>query len=437
MSRLLTLSTFLLLALPCGLPAAKPKPKAEDWPQWRGPNRDGVSKDKGLLSRWPKAGPPLAWQVKGMGSGYSSVAVSGNQVFTLGNRGGFNTLIAVDRAKGKELWAVKIRQGGGDPQSTPTVDGDRVYGLTRDGDLFCVDAAKKKLVWKKSMQNDFGGHMMSGWGYSESPLVDSDKLVCTPGGKNATLIALDKKTGNVIWKAAVPGGDGAGYASIVVATVGGVRQYIQLLGGGIVGVAAKDGKFLWRYNKIANGTANIPTPIVKDNLVFCSTGYGRGSALLKLVPKGKGTKVEEVYFLPGNKLQNHHGGLVLVGNYIYGGHGHEQGFPVCVELKTGKIVWGHGKGALGDNAGKKVQWNGRGPGSGSAAVVYADGNMYFRYQNGLMALIGASPSGYQVKGTFKIPHHGGAPSWSHPVVAGGKLYLREQDWLMCFDLRKK
>jgi outer membrane protein assembly factor BamB len=348
------------------------------------------------------------------------VAVAGDKVFTLGNRGGDNYLFAVDRAKGKLLWDLKVVQGGGTPQSTPTVDGNRVYGLTQQGHLFCVDGSKRKVLWQKSMQKDFGGNMMSGWGYSESPLVDGDKLVCTPGGKTATLAALNKKTGQVIWKAQVPGGDGAGYASIVVTKAAGVRQYVQLLGRGIVGVAAKDGKFLWRYNKIANGTANIPTPIVKGDLVFCSTGYGQGSALLKLVPKGKGVEAREVYYLPGNKLQNHHGGLIRVGDYIYGGHGHNAGLPFCLELKSGKMVWGPERGA----------------GSGSAAVVYADGNVYFRYENGLMALVGASPKGYKLKGTFRIPHKGGAPSWSHPVIAGKKLFLREQDWLMCYDLKK-
>jgi outer membrane protein assembly factor BamB len=413
MPRVLSLAgVVLLLTVSSWLEAAG------DWPQWRGPNRDGVSTEKGLLQQWPRQGPPLLWQVKGLGGGYSSVAIAGERIFTMGSRRGKPHLIALARQDGRELWAVPA--GSGSCQSTPTVDGNRVYGLTTSGDLTCVDIAQEKELWHRSLPRDFGGRMMSGWGYSESPLVDGDKLICTPGNKTATLAALDKKTGKVIWKASVPEGDGAGYASVVVAEVGGVRQYIQLLGRGIVGIAARDGKFLWRYNRIANGTANIPTPIVKGDLVFCSTGYGAGSALLRLVPGDDGIKVEEVYFLKGNKLQNHHGGLVLVGDYIYGGHGHNQGFPVCVDFKSGKLVWGPT----------------RGPGSGSAAVVYADGNMYFRYDNGLMALIEASPAGYKVKGTFKIPHKGGSPSWSHPVVAGGKLYLREQDWLLCYDLKK-
>jgi outer membrane protein assembly factor BamB len=407
---------FLLTFCPASF-AAQPKAAGGDWPQWRGPQRDGLSTEKGLLSSWPEKGPPLLWQVKGLGSGYASVAVAGDKIFTLGHRAGDTYLIARARAGGKELWAIKVGRGG-NAQSTPTVAGNLAFGLATNGDLVCVDITKGNALWRKNLPKDFGGQMMSGWGYSESPLVDGDKLVCTPGGKSATLVALNKKTGAVLWRGVVPEGDGAGYASIVVSEACGVRQYIQLLGRGIVSIAAKDGKFLWRYNKVANGTANIPTPIVKGNFVFCSTGYGAGSALLKLVKDGKKIKPEEVYYLKGNKFQNHHGGMVLVGDYVYAGHGHNEGFPICVEMKTGKIAWNQG----------------RGPGGGSAAVVYADGNMYFRYDSGLMALIEASPEGYKLKGTFSIPHKGGAPSWSHPVVAGGKLYLREQDWLMCYDI---
>jgi outer membrane protein assembly factor BamB len=250
--------------------------------------------------------------------------------------------------------------------------------------------------------------------------VDGEKLVCTPGGPDATLVALNRKTGEVIWKAKSPQGDRSAYSSMVVTEVGGIRQYVQLVSGGVIGIAAKDGRFLWRYNKIANGTANIPSPLIKDDLVFTSTGYGAGSALLKLVPQGDGIKVEELYFLQGNTLQNHHGGMVLVGDYLYGGHGHNQGLPVCVELKTGKVMWKE-----------------RGSGSGSAAVVFADGHLYFRYQNGLMALIEATPTGYKEKSKFKLPADSGQPSYPHPAISDGKLYIRDQDTLLCFNVEQK
>jgi outer membrane protein assembly factor BamB len=415
---------FLLAAT---LSAADVKPG--EWPQWRGPNRDAKSTETGLLKQWPKDGPALLWTSKGLGRGMSSIAIAGGKIFTMGDRGKDPNdkakdqyLIALNLADGKELWVAKIGAGWGDrgPRCTPTVDGNLVYAISPHGDLVCCQTADGKEVWRKNLKTDFKGNMMSGWGYSESPLIDGDLLVCTPGGKEATLAALNKKTGETVWKSQVPEGDGAGYASIVIAEVGGVKQYITTLGRGIVGVAAKDGKFLWRYNKIANGTANIPTAIVKGDQVFCSTGYGTGAALLKIVPQTNGGfKADEVYFLKGNEFQNHHGGMILIGDYVYAGNQHNQGFPICVEFATGKITW------------KKD----RGPGSGSAAVVYADGNLYFRYESGLMALIEATPQGYSEKGTFKIPDVSG-PSWPHPVVAGGKLYLREGNALLCYNLKQ-
>jgi outer membrane protein assembly factor BamB len=396
---------------------------ANDWPQWRGPKRDAVSTETGLLQEWPKGGPPLLWKAKGIGTGFSSVAVAGGRIYTLGDRGRDQYVIALDAARqGKELWAARVGEAWSDggSRSTPTVDGKLLYALGTHGDLVCLEAATGKERWRKNYGKDFRGHMMSGWGYSESPLVDGDKLVCTPGGEDAALVALDKATGKLLWKAPVPEGGGSGYASAVVAEAGGVRQYVQWLGRCLVGVAAKDGKLLWRYARTHNTTANIPTPLVRGDLVFCSTGYDAGSALLRLVPGGDGVEAKEVYFLPADKLQNHHGGLVLVGDHVYGGQGHNQGFPICVGLKSGQVAWNQG----------------RGPGSGSAAVIYADGNLYFRYDNGVMALIEANPERYKLKGTFRLPNDTGTPSWQHPVIADGKLYLRGEDLLLCYDVKK-
>jgi outer membrane protein assembly factor BamB len=396
---------------------------AGDWPQWRGPGRDGVSSEKGLLDRWPKDGPPLVWQAKGLGSGFSSVAVAGGRIYTLGSRKGGAELLALELGTGKQVWATPV--GGGSPNSTPTVDGDLVFALGRDGDLLCAESATGKAVWRKKFARDYGGKMMSGWGYSESPLVDGDKLICTPGGPEAALVVLNKRTGETVWKSPAPkefsgrGKDGAGYSSVVVSEACGVRQYVQLTGRGVISVAAADGKPLWWYNKVANGTANIPTPVVKDDLVFCSSGYNTGAALLRVVKKGGGLRAEEVYFLPANEFQNHHGGMVRVGDYVYCGHGHNQGFPLCVGMKTGKVAWRPG----------------RGPGSGSAALVYADGHLYFRYQNGTMALVEATPQEYRLKGSFKLASVV-RESWPHPVICGGKMYLRDQDVLMCYDVRK-
>lgn len=403
--------------------------KTGDWPQWRGPRRDNISTETGLLKEWPKEGPPLLWNSKtvnggkSVGTGYSSISIAGGKLFTMGDRGKDGFVFCLDEATGKELWATRISPGQGDgPRCTPTVDGNRVYALSRQGNLACLDTSKGDIVWQKDFKKDFKGRMMSGWDYSESPLIDGDTLVCTPGGDEAALVALNKMTGDVIWKAPIAKTGGAGYASIVIAEVGGIRQYITLLGKsrGIVGVDAKDGKFLWSYDKIANGTANIPTPIVKGDLVFASTGYHTGSALLQLIPTGDGIEAKEIYFLKGATLQNHHGGMVLLGDHIYGGHGHNQGMPFCVDMKTGKFAW------------QPV----RGPGDGSAAIVYADGHLYFRYQNNTMALIEATTEGYRLKSQFNLPNNLGT-GWQHPVVLHGKLYIRGQDQVLCYDITQK
>jgi outer membrane protein assembly factor BamB len=399
-----------------------------EWPGWRGPNRDAVSMETGLLSEWKAPGPPLAWKTTGLGGGFSSVSVAGGRIFTMGDREGAQHVFALSQADGKPLWSAKV--GGtnteeyGGPRGTPTVDGDLVYALGTDGDLVCLEAASGKERWRRSLVRDFGGRVMTIWKFSESPLVDGDRLVVTPGARDAALVALDKRTGKEIWRAAVPdmgpqGKDGSAYSSVVISNGAGVKQYVQLLGRGLVGVRATDGKLLWSYNRVANNVANISTPIVRANWVFASTGYQTGSVLVELQKTTDGgVAAREVYFLDGKTLQSHHGGLVLVGNYVYGGHGHKAGFPICVELTTGNVVWG------GDI---------RNSGSGSAAVVYADGNLYFRYQNGVMLLVQATPEGYRERGSFTIPDV--ELSWSHPVVVDGKLYLREQDALYCYDVR--
>ncbi len=404
-------------------------PASTGWPQWRGPNRDGVSTETGLLQTWKAGGPAVAWRATGLGTGFSSVSVAGNRIFTMGDVGGSQQLIAIDAASGKQLWTTKVGapwvdQYGG-PRGTPTVDGDLVYALGTEGDLVAVETATGKERWRRKLPADFGGQMMSMWTWSESPLVDGDRVVVTPGARSAALVALDKRTGKEIWRTAVPdlgpkGKDGAGYSSIVISNGGGVKQYVQLMGRGLVGVRAADGKFLWGYNKVANDVANIPTPIIRGDLVFTSTGYQTGAALLRLAAAGGGVEAREVYFLAAPTFQNHHGGMVLVGDHVYAGHGHNKGFPIAIELETGKVVWG------GDI---------RNTGTGSAAVAYADGQLYFRYQNGEVILIEATPTGYKEKGSFTIPGVNG-PSWPHPVITGGRLYLREQDTLIAYDVRR-
>lgn len=402
---------------------------ATDWPQWRGPMRDGICKETGLLSEWPEGGPPLLWKSTERGDGYSGPTIAQGKIFGMGNRGNEEIVWALDAATGKELWHAKVgpkpgRAGGGyeGPRCSPTVDGDRLYALGIQGDLVCVQIASGKEVWKVSFRSAFNGRMMSTWGFSESPLVDGDRVIVTPGGEDAALVALDKKTGKTVWKAKVSDGGGAGYASVMPATIGGTKLYITWLGRKLVGVAANDGRFLFEYTKVANRTANIPTVIVRGDHVFCSTGYtDGGSALLKLEAKGQDVQATEVWHKSARELQNHHGGAVLIGDYLYFGNGHNNGNPVCVEFLTGNLAWGPQ----------------RGPGTGSAAVLFADGHIYFRYQNGVMALLEATPKQRVIKSTFQLPDQSGKPSWPHPVIAHGRLYIRDQDELLCFDVRKK
>ena len=282
-------------------------------------------------------------------------------------------------------------------------------------------------IWKKNFQSDFGGSMMSQWGYSESPLVDGDRLVCTPGADKAIIASLDKKTGRTIWTTSSPqeqigkaGKNGAGYSSIVIGNGAGTRQYVQLIGRGVVGVAADDGRPLWSYNRVANTTANVPTPIISGDYVFCTSGYSAGgAALVQLRKTGSRITATEVWYKQSKELQNHHGGVILVGQNLFFGHGHNNGFPVCINMRSGRSLW------------QKT----RGAGSGSAAVVFADGHLYFRYEDGTMALIEADPQGYKLKGTFTIAARNGK-SWPHPVIQDGNLYLRDQDELLCYDIRK-
>lgn len=399
-----------------------------DWPQFHGPARDSICREEGLLQEWPEGGPELLWTIEGLGRGYSSVSIADGAIYTMGDRGEGGDqaqfLMAFDLNTRDELWATRVGppHSDGGPRSTPAVDGDRVYALGTDGDLVCADAQTGNVRWRKNLVDDFDGQYMSGWKFSESPLVDGDRLICTPGGPEAMMVALDKRTGDVIWKCAIPdlgdkGADGTGYSSAVVAEIDGVRQYVQMVGRGVIGVEAATGRFLWGYNRIANNVANITAPVVRGNYVFATSAYNTGSVLLKINRDGEAFQADEVYFMPYTDFQNHHGGIVLVGDYIYGGHGPNRGEPACVELATGEVVWKE-----------------RPPARGSAAVLYADGHVIYRYDRGDVLLVEATPEGQRIKGRFKAPE-GEGPAWAHPVIHQGKLYLRHANLLACYDVR--
>jgi outer membrane protein assembly factor BamB len=390
---------------------------AADWPQFRGPNRDDISKETGLLKSWPKDGPPLAWQIKDLGGGYSSLSVVGDRIYTLGNKGNVTKAFALERDNGKVVWSADVGPSGGDLGCTPTVDGDRIYALGQQGDLVCLQAKDGERVWHRNLLKDFKGSIGS-WHYCESPLVDGDHVIVTPGGTEATLVALNKKTGETVWKCGFTlKSPQAGYSSAVVAEVGGVRQYIKLLDGGLIGVST-DGKPLWKYEKFGPNTANIPTPIVLKDHIFAAAGYDKGGALLKLTADGKEVKAEQIYYK--EELKNRHGGVLVVGDYVYGDTD-DQGKPYCADVKTGKVMW------------KRKDTDGKG--HGSVSVTYADGRLYLHYTNGIVALVEASPDGYKETGSFQVKTDGNA--WAHPVVVGGRLYLREGDALFCYDVREK
>jgi outer membrane protein assembly factor BamB len=416
------MKTRLLLTAVC-LAAALPL-LAADWPQWQGPDRTNISKETGVLKTWPASGPKLAWTFDNAGIGFAGPAVVGDRLYTMGARGGTEFLYALDTKNGKEVWATEIgplyTNGYGDgPRGTPTVDGDNIYTLSGQGNLVCVTKDKGTKVWSKSLTKDLRGGIPN-WGYTESPLIDGDKVLCTPGGGQGTIAALDKKTGDVSWRSKGLT-DGAAYSSIIAADVSGSRQYIQMTTGGVVGVSASDGKPLWQSAAGRNGIAIIPTPIYHDGQVYVTSGYGTGCALLKLAPDGDAFKAEQVY---ANKIMiNQHGGVVLLNGNLYG-FSDNKGW-VCQEFKTGKDLWME-KSKLG---------------KGSLTCV--DGMLYCYTENdGICVLADAAPTGWKEHGRFKIPRETKQPRkqghiWTHPVVANGKLYLRDQDLLFCFDVKGK
>ncbi|HEY1189417.1 MAG TPA: PQQ-binding-like beta-propeller repeat protein [Gemmata sp.] len=414
-----------------------------DWPGFRGPNRDGVCTETGLLKSWPKDGPKLVWTAKNLGLGWGTPSVADGVIYGVGTRDKKDGVWAIKESDGTELWftpfadpATGLGNQTNGPASTPTVHKGKVYTVSANGTLSCLSAKDGKEVWSKNYARDFGGPPAGRggvtWGYSDSVLADGDKIICAPGGTGAAVVALNADTGETVWKADVGKvGGGNGYSSPIKASFAGTPAYVAELGNasGLVAVNADTGKLLWQYKgtPATGGVAQIPIPIVKGDLVWVSTSYGGGSALLQIVPKGKGEfEVKEVKAYRKPQLNNHHGGMVLVGDYIYFGHDQNQGNPVCVELKTGQIKWGPEKPPAG--------------GQGSAAVLAADGRLYFRYQNGVMVLMEPSPEELKVVSSFKLPaadQRSYPQSWPHPVIANGKLLIRDQTVLYCYDIKAK
>ena len=381
-----------------------------DWPQWRGPNRDGISKETGLLKQWPDGGPPLVWKASGAGTGYSSLAISNGRIYTIGLRGDREFVIAFDVATGKEIWATPhgtaYRDSRGDgPRGTPTIDGDRVYSLGGNGDLSAIDLKTGRVVWGMNILSKFGGENIQ-WGISESPLIIGEKLLVTPGGPGASIVALNKKDGTLIWKSQ---SDRAGYSSGMPVQIGNTTQVVFFTNNRAVGLDLKDGKLLWEYPRPANDVANVATPVVRGNRVFISSDYGTGGGVVEIKADGKAS---ELYFT--RDMKNHHSSSILIGDHLYG---FSSSVLTAMKFDTGEVAW-----------------KDRSVGKGS--LVYADGHLYAFSENGVVGLIEATPAGYKETGRFRI-QQGSLPTWTHPVVAGGRLYLRDQDTIYAYDVREK
>ena len=388
---------------------------SSDWPQWRGPDRNGLSKETGLLSQWPRSGPPVAWSAAMLGAGYGSIAVQGDRVYVQGMRNRQSVVSTLNRADGKLVW-VRILGPAGDndrgpgPRGTPTIDGDRVYALSETGDLACLRAADGMVIWQRNILKEFKGENPN-WLLSESPLIDGDHVIVTPGGRGAGVVALDKMSGKTVW-VSKDLSDGAGYSSPIVADVGGVRTIMTLTAAAGVGVRASDGKLMWRNTSPSNGTANIATPVYSDGKVFFTSSYGTGGALLGLRASGNEVRAQEIYFT--RDMRNHHGGVVLVKGYIFG---YNDSILTCLEFASGKMIW-------------------RDRSVGKGAVTYADGHLYILSEDNVVGLVEATPAGYREKGRFSIADQG-LPSWAHPVVSGGRLYIRNQGTLTSYDVRAR
>jgi outer membrane protein assembly factor BamB len=385
----------------------------EDWPQWRGKNRDGLSQETGLSPSWPSGGPPLVWKASGLGSGYSTIAVASGRIFTLGATRDIEYLIALDARTGKEIWRTRMgrryeNSRGDGPRSAPTVDGTRVYALGGNGDLAAVETATGKLVWHVNLLERFSASNI-GWGISESPLVLSDRVLVNAGGRGASLAALRKSDGSTIWATE---SDEAGYSSAVVAEIRGVRQAVFFTGERVVGARVDDGAVLWSYRRVSNRTANVATPIVRGDMVFVSSDYGTGCALLEIQGDASGMSAREVYF--HQDMKNHHASSVLIGETLFG---FSSAILTALDFATGEVLW-----------------KDRSVGKGS--LISADGRLYLFSEKGVAALAEATRAGYRELGRFEL-ETSGSPTWSHPVVANARLYLRDQDTLYCYDIMAK
>ncbi len=415
----------LFLAAIAGSPCFADVPKDATWPQFRGPARDNISKEIGLLKEWPKEGPPLAWKAKGIGDAHASVSIADGRIFTSGaDDNGEIAAFALSEKDGKPIWKAKVGglggngddQGGKGSRSTPTVDGDMVYVLGPVGDVVALGAADGKPAWHVNLKKDFGGGMPY-WGYSDSLLIEGDNVLCIPGGKQGTVLALNKKTGKQAWRT-TDFKDDAHYTSLIPAEIGGVHQDVILTPSNVAGIDPKDGKVLWKVERKGQ-TAVCPSPVVHDNYVYVTSGYSVGCDLFKINNDGGKFSVEPIYTHKTNRnMVNHHGGVIYLDGCIYGYHD-RKGW-VCQDFMTGETKWADKKSV------------------GKGTISYADGHFYIRDEgSGAIALIEATPTAYKEISHFTPPDLSHKPYWPHMVIANGKLYVRDMDTLLCYDIKAK
>jgi outer membrane protein assembly factor BamB len=385
-----------------------------EWSQWRGPNRDGISPETGLLKDWPAGGPRQVWRATGVGNGYSSFSASQGRLYTLGARGNTEYVIALDRATGKKVWEYangrRFENDRGDgPRSTPTIEDNFLYTLGGSGDLTCLDATSGQKIWSLNIVQRFGG-VNPYWGYSESPLIVGDRILVNAGGRRASIVAVNKADGKPLWQ---QHNDEAGYSSPMLLRTGSLAQVIFFTGQRALAVDPRDGRLLWSYDKASNNTANIATPIVRGTRVFLSSDYGTGAALLDVKAAGNIASATELYFT--RDMRNHHATSVLVGDYVYG---FSSSILTALKFDTGDMAW-------------------RDRSVGKGSLIYADQRLYLYSEEGVVGLAEANPAAYREHGRFSLPQDSGQPHWSHPIISNGTLIVRDQDAVYAYDVRLK
>ena len=387
-------------------------PAPAEWFQWRGPDRDGISQETGLLQDWPKAGPTQVWRTTGAGNGYSSFSSSGGRLYTLGARAGNEYVMAFDRATGKKVWEYQNgrryeNDRGDGPRSTPTIEGDRLYVLGGSGDLTCLENATGKKIWSINLIQKFSGRNPY-WGYSESPLIVGDRILVNAGGPRASIVAIAKADGATLWQSH---DDEPGYSSPMLMRTGSLNQVIFFTGTRALAVDPRDGRLLWSYNKAGNGTANVATPIVRGTRVFLSSDYGTGAALLDIRAAGNLASANEIYFT--RDMRNHHASSVLIADHVYG---FSSSILTALKFDTGVMAW-------------------RDRSVGKGSLIFADQRLYLYSETGVVGLAEASPAGYREHGRFTLAQQSGLPTWSHPIISGGLLIIRDQDTVYAYDVR--